>query len=461
MRMSDAVVREPARETPVVGEFDVVVVGGGPAGLMAAAAAARNGASVALLEKNGYLGGAGTAGGLSTFCGLHAYVEDHHVQAVRGLAQELVDRIDQLDGLRAPHYSLRGMVLAQAYDIPAYRRAADELLLGAGVHLVFHARVSAAHLLDGSVDAVMLETKEGRLAVRGRVFVDASGDGDLMYWAGVRHEHPGTTGMLFPSMMFRINGVDVEEAGEAWRTLPALMKEEAARGRRFPRLGAIIRPQRHPMEWRANTTQLRRPDGSALDGTRVADLTAGEIDGRAQTFEVFSFIKESHPGFQDSYVVDIGPEVGIRETRRMIGRYVLTEEDILGRATFPDAVGVNGWPVEEHVEGNVAIRFPDHPSTRANELPARMLVQDQVPNLLVAGRCASMSHGGQSAARVSGPAFAMGQAAGTIAALAVHQQVACADVDAADVQTRLRDDGALLTLEDVARSEAVTHVLDG
>lgn len=440
-------VREPARDVPVIGEYEVVVVGGGPAGLMAATAASRAGRSTLLVERYGFLGGAGTMGGLSTFCGLHARTHGEDRRVVRGYADELLDRLHVLDGLNPPHLSVQGRIAAQAYDISAYKIAADELVLAGGGQLLFHATAVGLTLREGAagavIDAVVVESKSGRGAIRGQIFIDGSGDGDLAYWSGAPVEVSETP--LYPSLMFRINGVDHEKAGEAWTTVARLMDEaEAAGTHRFPRKKPIVRPQRNPLEWRSNLTQLSNDDGSPVDGTDVWELTHGEVQGRRQVRDTFEFIRAVTPGFESSYVVDIAPQVGIRETRRIVGPYQLTEDDILRCADFSDTVGVNGWPVEAHVAGTVEFRFPDEGSRGFNHLPFRMLVPQGVDNLYVAGRCASMTQGGQSSARVTGPCFVMGQAAGTAADLALAAKVPAGAIDVTTLQERLVADGAYL-----------------
>jgi FAD dependent oxidoreductase len=445
-------ITEPSRTTPVYGEFDVVVVGGGPAGIMAASAAARAGQSTLLIERYGFLGGAGTAGGLSTFCGLHARTYGEDVRVIRGLADEVLDRLVKLDGLNAPHLTIADGIAAQAFDISAYKIAADELVTGSGARILFHAMAVGAVVTDagpsstGTIDAVLIESKSGRQAVRGRFFIDASGDGDLAAWAGVPYEKaPPIDGMMYPSLMFRINGVDVAKAGPApWRTVERLMDEaEQAGTHSFPRKKPIVRPQRNPLEWRANLTQLRREDGGAIDGTNVDELTRGELTGRQQALDAFTFIRDRTPGFEDSYIVDIAPQIGIRETRRIIGEYQLTEDDVLGCADFGDTIGVNGWPVESHVAGTVEFRWQRDPRG-FNQLPFRIILPGAVANLYVTGRCASMTHGAQSAARVTGPCFAMGEAAGTAAGLALAAGLAGDQISVPELQRRLENQGAYL-----------------
>ena len=220
-----------------------------------------------------------------------------------------------------------------------------------------------------------------------------------------------------------------------------------------------MRPQRNPIEWRANLTQIKNPDGSAVNGIDVEQLSYGEIEGRRQCWDVFEFIRSRTPGFENAYIVEIAPQIGIRETRRVTGDYLLSEADILGCASFADSIGVNGWPVEAHVAGNVIIKFAPIPDSRGfNQLPYRMIVPQGVDNLFVAGRCASMTHEGQSSARVSGSCFIMGQAAGTASDMALATGVAPSAVDVPALQRRLEADGAYLGHErgEIPR-ESVAH----
>src|ERR1700737_1509812 len=294
-------IEEPARQVPLYGEYEVVILGGGPAGIAAAVAAARAGRRTLLIERYGFLGGMGTAAGVTNFCGLHANVHGEMHRVVQGIASDLLGRIDRLGGLNAPHLIL-GKILAQAYDTPAYKIAADDLLAAHKVDILFHALAAGVGMSDERrVNALMVETKAGRQAVRADIFIDCSGDGDLAAWAGARYEVGDNAGsMLYPSMMFRLNGIDPEKAGEAWRTIPALMEAAEAPGtHHFPRHAAIVRAQRSPIEWRVNFTQLAREDGSAINGLEPDDLTRGEIEGRRQAIQAFEFLR-TVPGFVQS-----------------------------------------------------------------------------------------------------------------------------------------------------------------
>ncbi len=440
---------EPARQTPVIAECEVLVLGGGPAGMAAAAAAARAGRRTLLVERYGFLGGMGTAAGVTNFCGLHANVRGELQQVVHGLADELLDRMRALNGLNEPHTLFGGKICAQAYDNAAFKVAADQLVIGHGAQLLFHALAAGVVMRSPSqIDALLVETKSGRGAIRAQTFIDCSGDGDLAAAAGAPFEHDE---LLYPSTMFRLNGVDAARAGDAWNHFGRLMAEAEARGQRFARKTPIIRPQKNPSEWRANVTQLANPDGSPVDGIDAFELSAAEVEGRRQIVEFVAFLRGREgqagvPGFENAYLLEIAPQVGVRETRRIVGELQLNEDHVLDCARFADSIGVNGWPIEAHVAGDVRFEFVRGlgECIGYNQLPLRMIVPRGVDNLLVAGRCASMTHLGQSAARVSGACFVMGEAAGTLAAMALAAAQPPRRLAAASLQARLQAEGVFL-----------------
>lgn len=447
-------ITEPARSLEVRSCHDVVVLGGGPAGIAAAAAAARQGARTLLVERYGFLGGMGTAAGVTNFCGLHANRFGAYARVVEGLSREITDRIDRLGGLNPPHVVM-GKVMAQAYDTAAYKIAADDLMAAHGVEMLYHALGAGCLAGDGRIEALIVETKSGRQALRANVFIDCSGDGDLAHWAGAETETGDAEGnLLYPTSMFRVGGVDPERAGAAWATIPAMMEEAEAAGRhRFPRRGAIVRPQKNPTEWRVNVTQIADPEtGRAANCAEAGAFSAAEIIGRAQAAAFMDFLREV-PGFEAAYLLDLPPQIGVRETRRVIGDHLLDEREVLSCADFEDTIGVNGWPLEVHAAGRVEWRFPDYPRVRGyNHLPLAMLRARGLENLLVAGRCGSMTHLAASAARVSGGCFAMGEAAGVLAAMATGGKTRA--VGAGAVQARLAEAGAYLGRADDAAPQA-------
>jgi hypothetical protein len=446
MKTSAKTIVEPERQVPVYGEYEIVVVGGGPAGIAAAAVAAMHGRKTLLIERYGFLGGMGTAAGVTNFFGLFANIRGEIRQVVHGITGELLTRIARIGGLNPPHL-VKGKTKAQSYDIPAYKWAADELLAAKGVDVLFHALAADVVMNpDGTIHALLVETKSGRLAVLATVFIDCSGDGDLAAWAGAPFESGDVAGnTLYPTMMFRVNGVDATAAGEAWKSIHWRMEAAARRGVSLPGTHAILRPQRNPIEWRVCVTKVRNADGDAVSGTNAEELSAGEIEGRRQVFEFFEFLRREVPGFADAYVVDIPTQLGIRETRRIVGQYQLSANDVISCATFGDRVGVNGMPLDNHIAGNVRWAWREGDTGRGFfDFPYRMMLPRNVRNLLVAGRCSSTTHEGQSAARTSGACFVLGQAAGSAAHLAVGVDGHPQNVSVVNLQRLLRSDGVYL-----------------
>ncbi len=438
-------IAEPSRVTPVALEADVVVAGGGPAGIAAAMASARAGARTLLVERYGFLGGAGTAAGVTNFCGLYAVRGGQPFRVVRGIASDITEALTRIGAAVDPQPAMGGRTYVAPYDTHTFKRVADELLLGAGVVLRFHTLVVGAVMEAGRICALLTESKTGRQAIAGSVFVDATGDADVAVFAGASYEKGDAGGALqSPTLMFRLGGVDDATAErEGVPRLRELMAEAETEGAyHFPRLSAIVRPQPLAGEWRANMTRITR-SGGTVDGTDADDLTFAEMEGRRQVELYARFLRERVPGFARSHVIEIAPQVGIRETRRIVGRYVLTEDDVLGEADFADAIGCNPWPVERHSAGK-DIEWRWIPGRGYHQIPYRCLLPLGVDNLLVAGRCVSATPVAQSSVRVSGPCMAMGHAAGLAAALCAHGGTLPASLDIASLQRRLVAQGAFL-----------------
>jgi hypothetical protein len=249
--------------------------------------------------------------------------------------------------------------------------------------------------------------------------------------------------MAYPTLMFRIAGVDDDIAMNQTRPrIRELIAEANASGRyNLPRKVGVMRTQAHAGEWRANLTQVSR-DGAPINGANAEDLSFAELEGRKQVRQYFNFLKEMAPGFEKAYLLETAPQIGIRETRRILGDYQMTGEDVLECRDFDDSIGVNGWPLETHEFGDVAWKFI--PGRGYAQIPFSTTLPKGVDNLMVAGRCASTTQDGQASLRVSGPCFAMGQAAGTAAVLAQKAGVAPAALPIRDLQRRLISDGAFL-----------------
>ena len=419
----------PVRNADVVADVDVCVVGGGPAGLGAALAAARLGASVCLLERHGFLGGNFTAASVGTVCGL--YVGDGtggFRYLTRGIAGELADEL-QATGKAIGPLPFQGSAVL-LYVPWAAKRLFDHLVTDqGGITLFLHALVADAVVADGRVEAVVVATKRGPQAVRARAFVDASGDADLVTFAGgptVMDEHRQHASMQFV----------LEHAGDA--DVFALADAIKEHGAHLSRDGGALIPTFRPGEFIGAMTRVRAPDGGALDVTRLDHATHGELEGRRLAEQAAEFVIAHVPGFDQAFLADTAPNLGVRETRRVVGDYVLTGDDVSGLARFDDAVAAGAWPREYHVEGR-STQYVQLPEGGWYQIPLRALRPRSLDNVWVAGRCISADHDALASVRVMAPSLALGQAAGTAAVLELRGEGAVGSVQGA-----LREQGATL-----------------
>ncbi len=416
------VVREPARTVPVIAEPDVLVAGGGAAGLAAAVAAARAGAQTMLVERYGYLGGLATGGLIILLLTLD---DGAGTQVVAGLCQELVERLDRRGAAVYPrpqdwnspdeklveHARRWGLVWGSgphrvrysvAFDPEAFKLAADDMVTEAGVHLRFHTWVAGTLVEDGRITAVLVESKAGRQAIRPRMVVDATGDGDLFAAAGESYERE----TVHPWLWFRMANVQrLEEA-------PGL-------GRLFFR---TLGDGRVLVTWGGEGRVERR-----IDPTSPEDLTWAEVACRREAARAAGRLRASVPGFERAYVTDVATQLGITESRRLQGRYVLAREDLNRR--FPDAVARTG-------------HWTKYGATY--DIPYRSLLPQRLRNLIVAGRCISVDHRVHHATKEIPACMATGEAAGTAAALAVRSGRELPDLDVAALRDALRAAGAIV-----------------
>lgn len=424
---------------PEIWSGDVVVAGGGSAGCAAAVAAARAGARTLLLESGGFLGGTG-ARVLDTFYGF--YVPGSGERVVGGVGwqvcQELFAR-----GMAFERPNTYGAGTGVTYEPEALKLVWEELVAGSGAALLLHTLVTAVVGPPGAVTGLVVETRAGPRRIGAGTVVDATGDAEVAWRAGAAIDRSLPARQRQPATAtFRVGGVGADPAGRD--QLHQAMAAAASGDYDLPRLEGSVHRTNLPGVWHTNLTRV-----SGYDLTDPWQLTAAEQEGRRQVQEYVRFLTEQVPGYQDAYLLSTSTRLGIRETRRLAGRHVLTRDEVIGAADFPDAVARCGAPVEDHAAGE-ATRWEyvgsgtDQPTGQAYGIPLRCLLPRDLDGLVVAGRCLSASHDAHASVRSMGQCMAMGQAAGTAAALAGREGVPVGAVDVARLQGWLRDEGAVL-----------------
>jgi hypothetical protein len=416
----------PGAQIPVIARPDVLVVGGGSAGLSAAVAAARNGAEVLLVERFSYLGGLAT-GGLIIL--LLTMDDGAGNQTVGGLCQEIVDRMARRDAVYYPqkdhwddrdpklveHYRRWGLVWGSpaadghrvrysvAFDPYAFITAGDEMVKESGVRVLYQTWACEPVVEEGSIKAVVIQNKKGRQAVVPTVVVDATGDGDIFAAAN----EPFELERVHPWLWFLMSGVkDMEQAFEAGKGLFF----------RTPGSGHALVP------WGGEARLNRK-----IDATDPREVSEALVECRQMVMDEASRLRSNVPGFEDAYVSLIADQLGITESRRLQGEYVMQRDDLDRR--FDDTIARTGHWTKYDCVYNV---------------PYRSLLPSTIDNLLVAGRCISVDHRVHHATKEIPPCMATGEAAGTAAAMAIQSSSPVKSLDVAALQVRLREQGAIL-----------------
>jgi hypothetical protein len=433
---SGTFVTEPSRKIPVLREVDVLVVGGGMAGVSAATTAARMGMKTMLVEYFGFLGGNATAGLVNDFCGFYTRTAKT-LPLVGGMGAEIVQ--DLLDGAGGRKW--RHVI---DFDPEVLKIILDRKLAEAGVEPVYYTQMAAPVMEGSRVTGIFIENKAGRQAILAKVVLDCTGDGDVCAAAGA----PFTVGdgagdMQACDMAFRLGNVDEAkfDQGFFFDNADRLMAEGLALGEyKLTRTGGNLGYTFVPGVYWANMARI--PWG--VDGTNPQHLTKSSIEGRQIAREFARFLKDRIPGLESSAIVETATKIGLRETRRVHGLHMLSDEEVLGGMKFADGVAANAWPMEMHISGQLKRRMAFLKGDDFHTIPFRCLVPQKVEGVLMAGRFISCSHNAQASIRVSGPASAMGHAVGVAAALAVRGGTLPAKVEVAAVQRELVRQGAFL-----------------
>lgn len=432
-------------------QCDVLVIGGGAAGVAAAMTARRQGLRVVLLERYGFCGGGAVAGLSGTVCGLYLATERAHAKpepVVFGFAEEFCTLLAARGGLGPP---LRyGKTWTRVHDPVIWKDTADALLTDAGVEVIYHA-VAIGTLLDGDerIEGVQAWTKQGRLTIRAPITIDASGDADLVAMAGMDNFIGDDGRVQNPTMIFRIQGVDVARFLATYgddtimdEGVSALIRERQAAGDDLPRSKIWLFPTTRPGELLCNCTRVTGSDGRELNPLFHRDFTDAEVNGRRQVHAYTAFFRRYLAGCEDAFVNDTGVQVGVRQTRQVGGVTRLMNADVVAARKFGDGIARSPWPIELHAGAKPKVQWllDDY-----YDVPYGCFVPRRGEGLLVAGRCLSAEHEAVASARVTAQCFSYGHAIGHAAALAVRDGLAPRHVDPQAIRLALERDGARLT----------------
>jgi len=403
-------------------KHDVVVVGGGPGGVCAAVGAAQEGASVLLIERYGFLGGMATAGLVNPFMPYKIAGQ----RLTTGVFNELLDRLQAVGALAADE---------QIFDDEGLKIVLDQMMADHGVDLLLHATFVGVEMTGRRIRRVQTVGKSGRIDPYGAMFVDATGDGDLAAQAGAPVEiGRAQDGLCQPmTLCFRVGGVSgAPGVGQLRHELTELYLEAKAAGEvSNPREDVLIFATMVPHIFHFNTTRVLQ-----RDGTNTLDLTAAELEGRRQV-ALLDLFKRRSPRFKQAYLVKMAAQTGVRESRRVMGAYLLDVSEVIEAAKFPDGIARSRYPVDIHSPTGEGTVIRHLPPGEYYEVPYRCLLPRNVDNLLIGSRCISATHEAHSSLRVMPVVAAIGEAAGVAAAWAAREGISPRQVDGVKLKARV------------------------
>jgi len=449
-------------------EYDVLVVGGGNAGCAAALAAARTGARVLLVERYGFLGGTATAAMVGPWMTFHSGTE----RIVGGIAQEMVERLIARGGSPGHVHDASDYVpTITPFDPELHKALLFEMMTESNVALLVHAWFLETIVSAGRVAGVRVATVGGIRTLRARRTIDSTADASVAASAGVPTQQGDARGRVQPaSLMFRLSHVDVEALAEYVRHHPDQLRSSLkTHERTASALTAVagLYELWDAARARGDVTVPRElvsffatpyPDEVTVNMTRVVDidpldpdaLTHAEVEARAQVMQLVAFFQRDVPGFAQARLAATATQIGVRESRRIVGDYTLTADDVLHARTFPDAVARSAYPIDIHNPSGSGTTTHRLAPGASYEIPYRCLLPVGIEDLLVAGRCISTTHEALASTRLTPTVMTLGQAAGTAAALAHRADVSPRALDPQALRARLVADGV-----DLRRPEPV------
>ena len=413
--------------------YDVVVAGAGSAGTAAAYAAARAGARVLLLERYGFAGGIVTAAMIHTLDAIKSCV-DNNVDVVGGFASELIRETLALGGAATDDNPGEALTLHPEM----YKVAIDRLLSRVGVSVLFHANVCGVMKEGDRVVGVEAALRDGRARIRAGVVVDGTGDADVAHLSGAKCNLDRDLQAM--TYHFRLGGIAGHHSWSGWEEIMRSAMSAAHAAGEIKVFGG---------PW-----VIRLADGEiSINSTRVygnpvdpVDISRAEAEGRGQMLTIWNILRDRVPDLKESYILAGASQLHIRESRKLVGAYVLTEDDIRTGTRFEDAVAVGAWPIDIHpTDGYVGVHPHKDEAPVPYEIPFRCLLPELVDGLLVAGKPISTTHRAHGSTRVPGTSLATGQAAGAAAAVAALEGIRVRDVDVEGLRDLLRAQGALVS----------------
>lgn len=412
--------------------YDVIVVGGGFAGVAAAISAAREGASVLLCERSGALGGAATNCLVNPFMRNWTTVNGERLDLSAGLFLEILDKMES-----------RGAMWKETFLEEELKIVLEEMATEAGVTLLYHAELfEVRRSSDGHISELCLSTRGGVMNVSGKVFVDATGDAQLSYLSGCETvQGRPEDGLCQPmTLIFRVADVDVDAFFKGHGRLNEAYNRAQERGE-IKNTRENILVFKYPIKniLHFNTTRIIK-----LSPTDPFELTKAEMEGRRQVKEMFEFLKRNADGFENAYLMMTAAEIGVRESRMIVGEYVLTGEDCLGCAQFEDSVAACNYEVDIHNPEGSGTEIHYFKVGTFYTIPYRCLIPKGENNLLVAGRCVSADHVAQASLRIMPTVCSIGEAAGTAAAMAVKMNASVRDLPVQELRQTLKNNGAFV-----------------